>query len=498
MSLSRRTGQRFQASIWPGFVDAMTALLLVLMFVLTIFMVVQFMLRETITGQESELDALASQVMSLSDALGLEQDRATELQEELGQLTNTLTNTQSALEIAQTRISEQDQALADAQTQITGFEAQVATLLSQQANLNASLAEARDEIDAEKEAARLAAARRQALEALIADLEGELETTQDTLTLAEAARLAEAAAAQALRDRLQGAEDELIAMTLSLEEQRRQAEETLTLLAAAEAQSEQATTEVERREALLAIANDTLSQSEAQSAEDRRKLTLMNQQIAALRSQMASLQGLIDASAEADRDADVQIEALGTQLNSALARAASEERRRRQLEEAERKRLEAEAQNLERYRSEFFGRMRDLLGAQEGVRIVGDRFVFSSEVLFPLGSASLSNAGRGEIAKIAGILQAVATDIPDDIDWVLQIDGHTDNTPVSRSSAFDDNWELSQARALSVVRYMVEELDIPPNRLSANGFGEYQPINPADTVDARAQNRRIELKFTEK
>ncbi|MGB0798776.1 MAG: OmpA family protein, partial [Planktomarina sp.] len=135
---------------------------------------------------------------------------------------------------------------------------------------------------------------------------------------------------------------------------------------------------------------------------------------------------------------------------------------------------------------------------RDGVRIVGDRFVFSSEVLFPPGGAELSDAGKGEIAKIASLLREIADQMPDGIDWVLQVDGHTDNQPMSGNGDFSNNWELSQARALSVVLYMVNFLGLPPERLSANGFGQHQPLNPADTFAARAQNRRIELKFTEK
>ena len=195
-----------------------------------------------------------------------------------------------------------------------------------------------------------------------------------------------------------------------------------------------------------------------------------------------------------------------------MARAASEERRRRILEEQERKRLEAEAaaladraqsaetkaEDLERYRSEFFGRLRDVLGSQEGVRIEGDRFVFASEVLFAPASAELSEAGKAEIAKVARILQSVAAAIPPELDWIIRVDGHTDSTTLLGHPKFNDNWELSQGRALSVVRYMIEALGIPPNRLAANGFGEYQPVNPANTPEAHSQNRRIELKFTER
>ena len=138
-----------------------------------------------------------------------------------------------------------------------------------------------------------------------------------------------------------------------------------------------------------------------------------------------------------------------------------------------------------------------MLGAQEGVRIVGDRFVFSSEVLFPPGGAVLSPAGQAEVAKVAGILQGVVDDIPTEINWILRVDGHTDDVPIT-GGAFADNWELSQARALSVVRYLIDVLGLPPTRLSANGFGQYQPVDPSDTEEARARNRRIELKFTEK
>ena len=166
--------------------------------------------------------------------------------------------------------------------------------------------------------------------------------------------------------------------------------------------------------------------------------------------------------------------------------------------EAERLRLESETQDLELYRSEFFGRLREVLGGQDGVQIVGDRFVFSSEVLFPPGGANLSAEGQTEIAQVANILRNIADEIPSEINWVIQVDGHTDNVPLNGNGAFADNWELSQGRALSVVRYMVNALGIPPQRVSANGFGEFQPVNSANTPAARAQNRRIELKFTEK
>ena len=627
MALSRRTGQRFQASIWPGFVDAMTGLLLVLMFVLTIFMMVQFVLRETISGQENELDALTSEVAALASALGLSERENETLQNEVGALSSTLSDTETDLAAARGELasqsalilsltSERDRQRADLETanrRITDFERQVANLLTQRDNLAAerdtlaeqrndlaqertsllqervsltnALAQTRDEVDAQTEAARLAAAQREALEALIADLEarsetlegavedlqareealaGDVDRLQDRLGEEETARLAEAAAAEALRARLEDADTELTAMTLALEAQRKEAEETLTLLAAARAAREDLTarltaaleevestgtsaaereelarrladalaaqetaeadaadtrTLAEERAALLAVANEELSRQEALTAEERRQTELLNQQVAALRTQLGELQALLDDAQARDAVAQVQLQSLGSELNVALARVAAEERRRRELEEAERARLEAErerleaeararedeaerlseqSEDLERYRSEFFGRLRDVLGDQEGVRVVGDRFVFSSEVLFPPGSADLSIEGQTEIAKVASILRSVASEIPEGLDWIIRVDGHTDDIPLSGFGAFSDNWELSQGRALSVVRYMVDALEIPPQRLSANGFGEYQPVNPEDTPEARAQNRRIEFKLTER
>jgi len=268
----------------------------------------------------------------------------------------------------------------------------------------------------------------------------------------------------------------------------------------------------EQRAALLAQANAVLSEQEAASAESQRQTALLNQQVAALRQQLGTLQSLLNDAKAGQTASDVEIENLGEQLNIALAQVAEEKSRRLALEEAETARLEAErarlaeqnaaleteAEALARYRSEFFGRLRDVLGNTEGVRIAGDRFVFASEVLFAPGQASLSPEGQSEVAKVADILRSVANDIPSEIDWIIRIDGHTDNQPLSGQGAFADNWELSQARALSVLRYMVSGLDIPPERVSANGFGEFQPIARGNSAAARAQNRRIELKFTEK
>ena len=521
MALRRK---RDSSMIWPGFVDAVTTLLMVLMFVLTIFTVMQSVLRDTITTQDNQLDSLTAQIASLANTLGLERQRADGLQAEVGTLTTTLADArakdaeQSAL-IANlsATLGDKESELNAALGRITSFEAQVASLIadrdavrgqlsalqasnaqviSDKEALDLALAKARSEIDASAEAARLDAARREALQALLAELQ---EKAGDTaVSDNEAARLADAAALAALREKLKNADDELTAMTLNLEAQRKRAEETLTLLAAAAAEAAKAPTEEERRKLLLAAAENALTAEQSRSLAAERKVALLNEQITALRGQLGQLQAMLDISAQADADAKVQIENLGSQLNAALARVAGEQKRRAELEEAERIRLEAENKDLAKFRSEFFGQLSQLLDGREGVRIVGDRFIFSSEVLFTAGSADLAGEGQSQIAGVVEILNEIAGQIPDGIDWIIRVDGHTDNIPLSGTGIIRDNWELSQARALSVVRFMQDDLGFDPKRMAATGFGEYQPVAPQDTPEGRAQNRRIELKLTER
>ena len=534
MATSRR---RDSSLIWPGFVDAVTTLLMVLMFVLTIFTIMQSVLRDQITTQGSELDALTAEVAGLAEALGLERVRASDLEGEIGRLQAGLAaaaavgERQTVLIATLTGQLDARQAeLLAAEGRIVSFEAQVASLLAERdaargeaADLTASvadleaakaklitdgealtlaLAKARDEVDAGAETARLAAARREALEALVADLQAKdqrstaaLATAQAAITEAEAARLVDAAALAALREKLAGADTELTAMTLALEAERRRAEETLTLLAGARAAAEQGA--AEKSSALMAAEQAILAEQEKALAAAR-EVELLNQQITALRGQLGSLQAVLNEAADKDAAAKVQLDTLGSDLNAALAQVASEQKRRAELEAAEAARLAAENQDLSRYRSEFFGQLSTLLSGREGVRVVGDRFVFSSEVLFTQGSADLAFEGRLQIAEVVGILDEVRANIPPEIDWIIRVDGHTDNVPVGGARGFADNWELSQARALSVVRFMQDDLDFPPERMAATGFGEHRPVALGNDDASRAQNRRIELKLTER
>ena len=545
MGLSRR--RREQPNIWAGFVDAVTTLLMVMMFVLTILTVAQSVLRDTINTQSSELSQLNDQVAQLADALGLEKTKAAGLSDQVNTL-NARLDAAKSKGVAQSaliatlsgQLTAKEGELAAAQGKIVSFETQVAGLLAQSAGqkdqigaLTASLeqlqsaqakvisekeavalalAQARDEIDVGTEAARLAAARTAALQALIDDLKrqdaqkaaslatltGNASTLQTQLSEIEKQRLVDAAAAEALREKLKSSDAELTAMTLALEDQRKKAEDTLTLLAAADAAQKDMANAKTQKQVLLAAAQDILAQKDLQLAQQARNVALLNQQLTALRTQLAQLQGMLDASAAKDSDNNVQISALGSQLNQALAQVAAEQRKRAELEAAEAARLMAENQDLSKYRSEFFGELSKLLEGQPGVRVVGDRFVFSSEVLFQQGAADLAPEGQNQIAKVVKTRQSVVPKIPPGLNWIIRVDGHTDNVPLSGTGDFRDNWELSQARALSVVQYMTDELGFAPDRLAAAGFGQYQPVAAGDTSQARALNRRIELKLTER
>jgi chemotaxis protein MotB len=206
------------------------------------------------------------------------------------------------------------------------------------------------------------------------------------------------------------------------------------------------------------------------------QVELLNQQISALRRQIAALEDALDASENRDRESQARIADLGKRLNVALAQRVQE---------------------LARYRSDFFGRLREILSQRSDIRIVGDRFVFQSEVLFNSGQAEVNEAGQTELDKLASALVELEGQIPTEIAWVLRVDGHTDARPLSGTGRFRDNWELSAARAISVVKALIDR-GVSPNHLVAAGFGEFQPIEPGDSDEANARNRRIELKLTER
>jgi len=559
--LTRRSGERFTANIWPGFVDAMTAILLILMFILSIFMIVQSVLRDTISTQKTELDEKQTELSQLGNNLE-------DLKNQLGMLKNEKSNLQSLSSEQRAKLTTQEAQLQEkinlltklrndmtiAETKITDFKSQVASLIAKRLELNENLKLEREKTSKEisnREAAELAlaaargtisqkisqeqmmAATNEALEQLVKKLklenqslekltdekETQLSMVKEKMELinrdlndTEKRRVLEQYAISNLKENLMEKKEELALITLTIEEERKKAIETLKLLAASrEAQrilKEQADkfekklsgndNIMKEKDLALREARLRLSVQEEKAKASMQEVTNLTLQTNSLKERLKELTGILDATIDKDFSNNVEIKSLGAKLNAALAKVASEQKIRAELEENERKRLEKETKNLREYRSVFFGRLKKILGDIEGIDVVGDRFVFSSEVLFDRGSADIGLAGKLQLDTISKVLKDISQKIPADINWVLRVDGHTDKTPLSQSSIFKDNWELSQARSLSVVKYMINTHEINPKRLSAAGFGEHQPISFSDSMDSLAKNRRIEFKLTER
>ena len=337
MALARRSRER-GIDYWPGFVDALSTLILGIVFLLSVFVIVQFFLSQEVTGKDTALQRLNAQLAQLTEMLSLEKVGKANLED---------------------------------------------TLASLRANLATSESE---------------------------------------------------------RDRIKGLYDGLAAGT-------GRASELATSL------------EAEKRLTSRAMA----------------QVELLNQQIAALRRQLAAIESALEASEQKDKESQARLSDLGQRLNLALAQRVQE---------------------LSRFRSEFFGRLRAILGNRPDIRVVGDRFVFQSEVFFDAGAAVIQPGGRAELDKLASALAELEKQIPTDVAWVLRVDGHTDIRPIA-SAQFPSNWELSSARAISVVQYLIGK-GISPQRLVAAGFGEFQPLEAGQTEDAYRRNRRIELKLTER
>ena len=344
MALARARRSDNGMNYWPGFVDALSTLILGIIFLLTVFVVVQFYLQQEVAGKDTALQRLNAQIAQLTDLLSLEKSGKTSIEEQLAQLRASLTATESERDRFKGQLEGAGTGLSEAQGRV----GQLAT-----------------------------------------ELEGEKRITARALAQVE----------------------------------------------------------------------------------------VLNQQIAALRRQLAALESALDASERKDKESQTRIADLGQRLNLALAQRVQE---------------------LSRYRSDFFGRLREILGNRPDIRIVGDRFVLQSELLFDVGKADLKPEARAEIDKIATALLDLAQKIPADIAWVLRVDGHTDVRPISGTAGlFRSNWDLSSARAIAVVQYLVGK-GVPPHRLVAAGFGEFQPIDPGTNDEAYSRNRRIEFKLTER
>jgi chemotaxis protein MotB len=418
---------------WPGYVDALSTLLMVIIFVLLVFVLAQAFLTVTLSGRSHQLDKANQQLSDLADALSLERGKSADLQISVSQLGKEL----AARSAERARLAAQ---LADAN---------LATQAAIAANgrLQSQLTDTSGQANAAK--AQLADAQNQLAEMKkqIADLDRTVSVGKDTLQakLSDLAALAnQSRALAALRDDLE-----------------KQAQD-----AAARAMTEQ-----QRREAVQAQLSDEKTLGDS----SRAQIALLNQQIDQLKAQLSSIAANLQLTQQQDKDKDTQIANLGQKLNVALA---------------------AKVEELQQYRSEFFGKLRTLLANRSGITIVGDRFVFQSEVLFPVGSADLTPAGTAQMTTLAVTIKDIAAEIPSDLHWVMRVDGHTDPQPL-KGGQFASNWELSAQRAITVVKLLIAD-GVPADHLAATAFGEYQPFGPGDTQEAYAKDRRIELRLTDR
>ncbi|MCP5368008.1 MAG: peptidoglycan -binding protein [Hyphomicrobiales bacterium] len=472
-SLSRRS--QYSANTWPGFVDALATMLMVIIFVLMIFVLAQFFLGEALTGRDQALQRLQDQVGELAELLALERRANSDLRLNVAQLSEELQASvakrddlaaamqalSARAERAEAKSKDLEGSLADA------FETMTADKETIQ-DLQKTVAADKETIELKvKELATLAndiaslKALREELEKKIVELATQNREAWDALTEAEKEKTKSA-------DALALSEKEKKELLEALTRAEREKEDTQAALRQAQGEADKNKSEHEKALAELLSQRKLSDSAQAQVA-------LLNKQLAALREQLAQLSKALDVAEAKAEDQGVQIATLTSRLNAALA---------------------TKVQELSRYRSEFFGRLREVLGGQQGVRIVGDRFVFQSEVLFASGSADIEESGQAQMRQLAASLKDLITRMPKDIDWVLRVDGHTDNVPISNQQ-FPSNWELSSARAISVVKFLIDQ-GIPAHRLVAAGFGEYQPLDERSDEIGRRRNRRIEFKLTQR
>ena len=385
MALSRLGNTRRSENFtWPGFVDALASLLMVIIFVLMVFVLIQANLVYRVSGQDATLGEMRQQLASLSELLNIERRASADLAADLAQL-------QIQLDSSETERGALTQQLALVQAALGTRNSELTALTTKQAETEAALNAARDALDERLRALQM--------------VEGQLALTE-------------------ARNRTQ---------------------------------------------------QQKMQDLEAQTTASKAEVAQMTLVLAGLRQRIEELSALLAEKDQQAKDDQIAIANLGKSLNNALA---------------------SRVQELQQFRSEFFGRLRDVLKGRDDVQIVGDRFVFQSEVLFAPGQADIGATGQQQLSQLAVALADIAAKIPYDINWVLQVDGHTDNLPV-RAGRYADNWDLSTERALSVVRFLVSQ-GVPAARLAATGYGEFQPLTSGDTTEDRRLNRRIELKITQR
>ena len=467
-SSERRRGRGGNLDVWPGYVDALSTLLMVIIFVLLVFVLAQGFLSVALSSREKAMDQLNLRVAELAELLSLEAAQGEQLRQQLGRLGDDLRGTAAARDAAM-------QSLALLREERERLTSERDGLRGERDRLGARLSDL--ELAARSAADRAGAMERQMAEALgraertggdAARLQRDLRGSQTELAAAQAALEALRREAQAL-DRQVRVERETVTQRLS--EMARLSEQIRALTALRDELERRAAQEQRGRERAEAESGERARLAESAAAQ----VALLTRQTEALRAELARLSRALDLAEAEGRDRNAQIALLGQRLNAALA---------------------ARVEELQRYRSDFFGRLRDVLGERPEVRIVGDRFVFQGEVLFAPGSAELSDAGLRQLRDLAGVLSEVTPLIPADVAWVMRVDGHADRTPI-RSVRFASNWELAAARAIAVAQILIAE-GLPPNRVAATSFGDAQPIDAGDSPQALARNRRIELRLTDR
>jgi len=475
MALRTRRAHGNGLEAWPGYVDALSTLLMVIIFVLLVFVLAQGFLSFTLSGRSKELDRANQQLAQLTEALSLERGHASELELSVAQLGKQLSDAASARDT----LSNQFTALQDQARQTTTDRDRLAQQLADAklAIQTTSVANDQLQVRLDQASSRADAAVKDTAQAKaqLADTARQLQEAQQRLGDAQR-QLAEMQRQIAALDKtVQVGKDTIQAKLSDMAKMADQVRALTALRDELEKQTQDAAaramTEQQRREAVQAQLADEKKLGDSARAQ----LALFTQQLDQLKAQLASVASALDLTQQQSQDKDAQIANLGQKLNAALA---------------------AKVEELQQYRSEFFGKLRALLQNRSGIQVVGDRFVFQSEVLFPVGSAELTQAGIGQMTTLAITIKEIAAQIPSDVRWVLRVDGHTDPQPV-KSGQFASNWELSAARAITVVKLLIAD-GVPAEHLAATGFGEYQPFGPGDTPDAYAKDRRIELRLTDR
>ncbi len=553
-------GRRTQSGgeTWAGFVDALSALLMVLIFALSVFMMAQLFQGAALTGQNQVMSRLQARINDLTDMLSLERDNNATVREQLTRLSAELQQSAAARDHAnrslallssehdalqaersalEARVLASERELDDARAHLQllaedldGTRDDAAASKDALARRSVQLASLQRDIDAleqvrrnlEGEVGRLLLVLEEAqvleadLERRLADLDAELSQTRTALaqretelSLTEAGLQESRGREEELAQTLKTERSELERLALLLRQSREAEERTAEALAARELQLEDAGTRIDQLIASLSSVRDRTLELEAElSTEEERNLLAQrevadsNQQITELTRRLGIVEGERDRAVElggsqAQQIADLRdrLASLNSVLEAAEIKAAQDLVQITSLGERLNAALAARVQDLSRYQSDFLARLHDHLGNREGVKVEGDRFIIQSGVLFSSGSADISEAGRENLRQIADLIRGLVSDIPDDVDWILRVDGHTDSKPI-QTTRFPSNWELSTARATSVVRFLIS-LGVPEHRLMAAGLSEFRPLAAGEDTDTMQRNRRIEFKLTD-